>query len=40
MIYIVVLVAVVVVPAMLGGYAAVFSAAGDAFTAKGGAHPG
>jgi SSS family solute:Na+ symporter len=37
MIYIVVLVAVVVVPAKLGGYGAVFSAAGDAFTAKGGA---
>src|ERR1700719_2459787 len=37
MIYIVVLVAVVVVPMKLGGYAAVFSAAGDAFTAKGGA---
>src|SRR6201997_3690461 len=37
MIYIVVLVAVVVVPAKLGGYAAVFSAANDAFNAKGGA---
>jgi SSS family solute:Na+ symporter len=37
MIYIVVLVAVVIVPAKLGGYGAVFSAAGDAFTAKGGA---
>src|SRR6201997_2533433 len=37
MIYIVVLVAVVVVPAKLGGYGAVFSAANDAFTAKGGA---
>jgi SSS family solute:Na+ symporter len=37
MIYIVVLVAVVVVPARLGGYGAVFSAANDAFTAKGGA---
>src|SRR5580692_10644953 len=37
MIYIVVLVAVVVVPAKLGGYAAVFAAAGDAFAAKGGA---
>jgi SSS family solute:Na+ symporter len=37
MIYIVVLVAVVVVPSKLGGYAAVFSAANDAFTAKGGA---
>src|SRR5579859_4598146 len=37
MIYIVVLVAVVVVPMKLGGYAAVFSAANDAFAAKGGA---
>lgn len=37
MIYIVVLVAVIVVPAKLGGYGAVFSAANDAFTAKGGA---
>jgi len=37
MIYIVVLVAVVVVPAKLGGYGAVFSAASDAFAAKGGA---
>src|SRR6201991_135551 len=37
MIYIVVLVAVVVVPYQLGGYGAVFSAANDAFTAKGGA---
>jgi SSS family solute:Na+ symporter len=37
MIYIVVLVAVVVVPSQLGGYAAVFSAANDAFAAKGGA---
>src|SRR5246127_3092621 len=37
MIYIVVLTAVVIVPAKLGGYAAVFSAANDAFTAKGGA---
>src|SRR6201994_3348046 len=37
MIYIVVLVAVVVVPAKLGGYAAVFSAANDSFAAKGGA---
>jgi len=37
MIYIVVLVAVVVVPMRLGGYGAVFSAAGDAFAAKGGA---
>ncbi|MBX9711536.1 MAG: sodium:solute symporter family protein [Xanthobacteraceae bacterium] len=35
MIYIVVLVAVVLVPSKLGGYAAVFSAANDAFTAKG-----
>jgi len=34
MIYIVVLVAVVVVPAKLGGYAAIFSAADAAFTAK------
>src|ERR1700750_855790 len=37
MIYIVVLVAVVVVPAQLGGYGAVFAAANDAFAAKGGA---
>src|ERR1700750_590390 len=37
MIYIVVLTAVVVVPSKLGGYGAVFSAANDAFTAKGGA---
>ena len=37
MIYIVVLVAVVVVPAKLGGYGAVFAAAHDAFMAKGGA---
>jgi SSS family solute:Na+ symporter len=37
MIYIVVLVAVVLVPAKLGGYGAVFSAAGEAFAAKGGA---
>jgi solute:Na+ symporter, SSS family len=37
MIYIVVLVAVVVVPARLGGYGAVFAAANDAFAAKGGA---
>jgi SSS family solute:Na+ symporter len=37
MIYIVVLVAVVIVPAKLGGYAAVFAAADDAFKAKGGA---
>jgi SSS family solute:Na+ symporter len=36
MIYIVVLVAVVVVPLKLGGYGAVFAAAGDAFAAKGG----
>jgi SSS family solute:Na+ symporter len=36
MIYIVVLVAVVAVPARLGGYGAVFSAASDAFDAKGG----
>ena len=36
MIYIVVLVAVVVVPAKLGGYGAVFAAASDAFAAKGG----
>src|SRR5436305_10131441 len=36
MIYIVVLVAVVVVPMKLGGYGAVFSAANDAFAAKGG----
>ena len=37
MIYIVVLVAVVLVPMKLGGYSAVFSAANDAFHAKGGA---
>src|SRR6201991_1114832 len=37
MIYIVVLVAVVIVPARLGGYGAVFAAANDAFNAKGGA---
>ncbi|WP_213773157.1 sodium:solute symporter family protein [Bradyrhizobium sp. dw_78] len=37
MIYIVVLVAVVVVPWQLGGYGAVFKAAGDAFAVKGGA---
>jgi solute:Na+ symporter, SSS family len=37
MIYIVVLVAVVIVPAKLGGYGAVFAAANDAFVAKGGA---
>ncbi len=37
MIYVVVLVAVVVVPSKLGGYGAVFAAAGDAFAAKGGA---
>src|SRR6476620_5609390 len=36
-IYIVVLVAVVIVPAKLGGYGAVFTAANDAFAAKGGA---
>lgn len=36
MIYIVVLVAVVLVPMKLGGYGAVFSAAGEAFAAKGG----
>jgi len=36
MIYIVVLVAVVIVPAKLGGYGVVFAAANDAFTAKGG----
>ncbi len=37
MIYIVVLVAVVLVPIRLGGYPAVFAAANDAFAAKGGA---
>jgi solute:Na+ symporter, SSS family len=37
MIYIVVLVAVVIVPAKLGGYGAVFAAADQAFAAKGGA---
>ncbi|MFH0131942.1 monocarboxylate uptake permease MctP [Variovorax sp. VaC1] len=37
MIYIVVLVAVVLVPMKLGGYGHVFQVAGDAFTAKGGA---
>lgn len=37
MIYIVVLVAVVLVPLKLGGYGAVFRSAGDAFAAKGGA---
>jgi SSS family solute:Na+ symporter len=37
MIYIVVLVAVVLVPIKLGGYGTVFAAAGDAFAAKGGA---
>ncbi len=37
MIYIVVLVAVVLVPIKLGGYGSVFHAAGDAFAAKGGA---
>ena len=36
-IYIVVLVAVVLVPMKLGGYGSVFHAAGDAFAAKGGA---
>ncbi|WP_295995959.1 monocarboxylate uptake permease MctP [Rugamonas sp.] len=36
MIYIVVIVAVILVPMKLGGYGAVFSAAGDAFAAKGG----
>jgi len=45
MIYIVVLVAVVIVPLKVGGYANVFSSARDAFAAKGGAtgltlHPG
>ncbi|AOB30084.1 sodium:solute symporter [Bordetella sp. H567] len=37
MIYIVVLVAIVLVPAKLGGYGAVFASAGTAFAAKGGA---
>lgn len=37
MIYIVVLVAVVLVPMKLGGYGVVFAAAGDAFALKGGA---
>ncbi|CAN5527635.1 sodium:solute symporter family protein [soil metagenome] len=37
MIYIVVLVAVVLVPIKLGGYSAVFSSASEAFAAKGGA---
>lgn len=37
MIYIVVLVAVVLVPLKLGGYGTVFASANDAFTAKGGA---
>ena len=37
MIYIVVLVAVVLVPAKLGGYGAVFATAHDAFALKGGA---
>jgi SSS family solute:Na+ symporter len=37
MIYVVVLVAVILVPAKLGGYGAVFSAAETAFAAKGGA---
>src|ERR1700754_5321762 len=45
MIYIVVLVAVVIVPMKVGGYGNVFSSARDAFAAKGGAtgltlHPG
>ncbi len=40
MIYIVVLVAVVVVPWQLGGYGAVFAAADKAFAAKGGGRPG
>jgi len=37
MIYIVVLVAVVMVPIKLGGYASIFASANDAFAAKGGA---
>src|ERR1700682_4122874 len=37
MIYIVVLVAIVLVPMKLGGYAAIFGSAGDAYAAKGGA---
>ncbi|MEO6921020.1 MAG: sodium:solute symporter family protein [Collimonas sp.] len=37
MIYIVVIVAVVLVPLKLGGYGVVFASAGDAFAAKGGA---
>src|SRR6195952_5718763 len=37
MIYIVVIVAVVLVPLKLGGYSTVFASAGDAFAAKGGA---
>ena len=37
MIYIVVLVAIVMIPMKLGGYASVFSSAHDAFAAKGGA---
>ena len=37
MIYVVVLVAVVLVPMKLGGYGAVFRSAGDAFALKGGA---
>jgi SSS family solute:Na+ symporter len=37
MIYIVVLVAIVLVPMKLGGYGAVFTAAGEAYAAKGGA---
>lgn len=37
MIYVVVLVAVLVIPERLGGYGAIFAAANDAFSAKGGA---
>jgi solute:Na+ symporter, SSS family len=37
MIYIVVIVAVAIIPLHLGGYGAIFSAAGEAFKAKGGA---
>jgi SSS family solute:Na+ symporter len=37
MIYIVVIAAVILVPLKLGGYSAVFAAAGEAFNAKGGA---
>src|SRR6202171_2827396 len=37
MIYIVVLVAIVLVPMKLGGYAAIFASAGEAYAAKGGA---